>query len=77
MHTISRNAIFLYSDCKIVTSMKRSAIGFSDDSSIVHGSILYLRRYDDKENRIEVKFIGEKSKVNSVKEITVPPAEIC
>ena len=26
MHTISHNAIFLYSDCKIVTSMKRSAI---------------------------------------------------
>ena len=29
MHTISHNAIFLYSDCKIVTSMKRSAIVFS------------------------------------------------
>ena len=52
-------------------------IGFSDGSAVAHGCTLYLRWYDDKENRIEVKFIGAKSKVNSIKGTTVPRAEIC
>ena len=49
-------------------------VGFSDGSSVAHGCTLYLRWHDDNVTKIDVKFIGAKSKVNSNKGITVPHA---
>ena len=58
-------------------SMKCEIVGFSDGSSMAYGCALYLRWYDGDEDQIVVKFLGAKSKVNSIKGTTVPRSEMC
>ena len=52
-------------------------IGFSDGSSVAHGCTLYIMWYDDDEKQLDVKFIGSKCKVNTIKGTIVPRAEMC
>ena len=52
-------------------------IGFGNGCSVAHGCALYLRWSNADESNIDIKFVGAKGKLNPMKGITVPGAEIC
>ena len=52
-------------------------IGFSNDNSVAHGCALYLRWSNADESNIDIKFVDAEDKLNPMKGITVPGAEIC
>ena len=52
-------------------------MGFSDGSSVAYGCAVYLRWFDKQESIIDVKFIGAKGKLNSIKGTTIPRSKMC
>ena len=59
------------------TLSKCILVGFCDGSSVANGCAVYLRWSDESEEKVEVKFVGSKGRVNPIKGTTTPRAEMC
>ena len=52
-------------------------MGFSDGSSVAYGCAVYSMWVDKQESITDVKFIGAKGKLNSIKGTTIPRSVWC
>ena len=61
---------------KYTEKMFPELVGFSDGSEVGYGCVLYIRWKNSDESVVDVKFLGAKAKVASIKGNTIPRNEL-
>ena len=58
-------------------NLKCEVVGFSDGSNVGFASVVYLRWRNQNESIVDVKFLGAKARVASIRGNTIPRNELC
>ena len=72
--TITSRSILPSTKC--TEKMVPELVGFSDGSEVGYGCVLYIRWKNSDESVVDIKFLGAKAKVASIKGNTIPRNEL-